>query len=439
MFSIMSNQPNGRFCDGVSRRNFLQIGALGIGGITLADVLRADAAQKASSHKAVINIHLAGGPSHLDTFDLKPDAPREFRGEFNPIATNVSGIDICEHFPKLALNADKFALVRSLVGSISDHSDYPTQTGYPRSNLQSAGGRPSVGSVAAKLLGSTGTGAPPFVGYNGSYVGYLGSVYQPYRPKGGELRLNKTVTADRLQSRTNLLQGLDNLRRDADQSGQMTALDSFTRQAVDVVTSGRVADALDLTKEDPKVRERYGKSGTMFLTARRLVEAGVRAVNFNWGSWDTHSNNFGHLRGQLPKLDLAMSALLEDLHDRGMDQNVTVVMWGEFARTPRVNNNNGGRDHWLEVAMCFLAGGGMKTGQVIGKSNRNAERVVDRPVHLQEVFATLYHNLGIDVSKTTITDPSGRPQYLVDHREPIHELLRTQPDRFKSLAALKKT
>jgi uncharacterized protein (DUF1501 family) len=208
-----------------------------------------------------------------------------------------------------------------------------------------------------------------------------------------------------------------------DQSGQMTALDAYTQQAVDVVTSGRVADALDLNKEDPQLRERYGNDGKMFLTARRLIEAGVRAVNFNWGSWDTHSNNFGHLKGQLPKLDVAMSALLEDLHARGMDKDVTVVMWGEFARTPRVNNNKGGRDHWLEVAMCFVAGGGMKMGQVIGKSNRNAERVVDRPVHLQEVFATIYHNLGIDVRNTTIMDPAGRPQYLVDHREPIRELL----------------
>jgi len=423
MFSIMSDPQNVQTRPVASRRRFLNVGALGVGGLTLADLLRAEAAQGNSSHKAVINIHLAGGPSHIDTFDLKPDAAREFRGEFNPVTTNVPGIDICEHFPMLAQSADKFAIIRSLTGSISDHSDYPTQTGYPRSNLQSSGGRPSVGSVAAKLLGSAGTGAPPFVGYNGSYVGYLGSVYQPYRPKGGELRLNAAVTPDRLQSRTELLQGIDNLRREMDQSGQMTALDAYTQQAVDVVTSGRVADALDLNKEDPRLRERYGNDGKMFLTARRLIEAGVRAVNFNWGSWDTHSNNFGHLKGQLPKLDVAMSALLEDLHTRGMDKDVTVVMWGEFARTPRVNNNKGGRDHWLEVAMCFVAGGGMKMGQVIGASNRNAERVVDRPVHLQEVFATIYHNLGIDVKNTTITDPAGRPQYLVDHREPIRELL----------------
>lgn len=423
MFSIWSGKRHERFCDGYSRRDFLKVGALGVGGLTLADLLRAEAAAgTGSSHKAVINIHLAGGPSHQDTFDLKPEAAREFRGEFHPIQTNVPGMDICEHFPLLAQSADKFAIVRSLTGSIADHSDFPTQTGYSRQDLASIGGRPSLGSVVSKLLGSE-EGAPPFVAYNGSYYGYLGSVHQPFRPQGGELRLGDKMTADRLQSRTELLGFLDRLRRDVDRTGKMVALDAYARQAVDVVTSGKVADALDLDKEDAKLRERYGDDGKMFLTARRLVEAGVRVVTFNWGGWDTHSNNFNHLRGQLPKLDRAISALLEDLHARGMDKDVSVVMWGEFGRTPRVNNNNGGRDHWYEVAMCVLAGGGMRLGQVVGKSNKNAERAIERPVHLQEVFATLYHNLGIDVKTTTLVDPAGRPQYLVDRREPIHELI----------------
>ncbi|MBP89901.1 MAG: hypothetical protein CMJ64_24875 [Planctomycetaceae bacterium] len=423
MFSICSGKSN-QYCDGVSRRSFLELGALGIGGMTLADVLRAEAvAGTGSSNKAIINIHLAGGPSHQDMFDLKPNAPREFRGEFSPVSTNVSGIDICEYFPLLAESADKYAIIRSLTGSIADHSDYPTQTGFPRSNLQILGGRPSIGSVATKLLGPSGSGAPPFISYNGNYPGFLGPVYKPYKPQGGDLKLRGEMTAERLRSRTDLLGYLDGLRREVDNSGQMEALDSYTQRAVDVVTSGKVADALDLEKEDPKVRERYGNKDSMFLRARRLVGAGVRVVTFNWGSWDTHSNNFGHLRGQLPKLDREMNALLNDLHERGMDKDVTVVMWGEFGRTPRINNNNGGRDHWYEVAACFLAGGGMRMGQTIGTSNKNAERAVDRPVHLQEVFATLYHNLGINVANTTITDPAGRPQYLVDHREPIRELI----------------
>jgi len=424
MLSITTGNKHPRFCDGLTRRDTLQIGALGFGGLTLGDLLRVEAqADSGSSHKSVINIHLAGGPSHQDMFDLKPEAPREFRGEFEPIATNVSGIDICEHFPMLAQSAEKYAIIRSLTGSIADHSDYPTQTGFPRSNLQSLGGRPSIGSVAARLQGSAGTGAPPFIGYNGSYTGYLSSVYKPYRPQGGELKLNQTMTERRLQSRTDLLAGLDRLRREVDHTGHMLALDAYTRQAVDIVTSGRIASALDMNTEDPKVVDRYGKDGKMFLTARRLVEAGVRVVGFNWGSWDTHSNNFNTLRGQLPRLDRAIHALLEDLHARGMDRDVTVVVWGEFGRTPRVNNNKGGRDHWYEVAMCFLAGGGMKTGQVVGKSSRNAERAVERPVHLLEVFATLYHNLGIDVRTTTITDRAGRPQYLTDGRLPIGELI----------------
>ena len=423
MFSISSGKRGKRFCDGLTRRDALQVGAMGFGGLTLADLLRAEArADTGSSHKALINIHLSGGPSHQDMFDLKPEAPREFRGEFEPVATNVSGIDICEHMPRLAQAADKFAIVRSLTGSIADHSDYPTQTGFPRSSLQSMGGRPSIGSVAARMHGSTG-GAPPFVGYNGSYTGYLSSVFKPYKPQGGELKLNNTLTANRLQSRTDLLVGLDRLRRDVDHTGHMLALDAYTQQAVDIVTSGRVADALDPKTEDPRVRDRYGKDGNMFLTARRLIEAGVRVVNFSGGSWDTHSNNFNHLRGQLPRLDHALHALIEDLSARGMEKDVTVVVWGEFGRTPRVNKNKGGRDHWYEVASCFLAGGGMKTGQVVGKSNRNAERAVERPVHLLEVFATMYHNLGIDVRTATINDPGGRPQYLTDGRMPIHELI----------------
>ena len=424
MLSISDRQSGMRFCDGASRREFLQIGALGLGGLTLGNLLQAEAqAGVGSSQKSIVNIHLAGGPSHMDMFDLKPEAPSEFRGEFSPIRTNVSGMDICEHFPGLATLADKFAVVRTLEGNISDHSDFPTQVGYPRQALNSIGGRPSLGSVVSRLQGSAGTGAPPFVSFNGSYAGYLGATHMPFKPQGGELRLNSNLTADRLDSRTSLLRSLDGLRRDADASGAMLALDSYTQQAVDMVTSGRVADALDLKKEDPRLRDRYGNDGKNFLTARRLIEAGVRVVTFNWGSWDTHSNNFGHLRGQLPRLDRSMSTFLNDLSQRGMLDDVTVVMWGEFGRTPRVNNNKGGRDHWERVASCFLSGGGMQMGQMIGRTNKNGERAIDRPIHIQQVFATLYHRLGIDVKTTTLIDPAGRPQYLVDQREPIRELI----------------
>jgi hypothetical protein len=399
------------------------LGAAGFGGLTLANLLRAESlAGQSNSQKAIINVHLSGGPSHQDMFDLKPDAAREFRGDFNPIPTNVPGIDICEHFPQLATMADRFAIIRSLIGMLDDHSDFHTQTGFRRDDLRNVGGRPAIGSVVAKVLGPSSSGAPPFISYNGSYPGYLGPVYQPYKPQGGDLQLIRGMTEDRLASRTSLLTGLDRCRRDMDSTGQMDALDSYTQRAVEVVTSGRVAQALDLNQEDKQVRERYGREGSMFLTARRLVEAGVRAVTFNWGGWDTHSDNFKTLRKQLPQLDRGLSSLLQDLHDRGLDQHVTVVMWGEFGRTPRVNNS-AGRDHWSRVAMGFLAGGGLKLGQVIGSTSRNAEEAKDRPVHLQQVFATLYHALGISVEQTQLFDPNGRPQYLVEKREVIRELV----------------
>ena len=418
-----------RYCDGISRRSMLRLGAMGIGGLALGglslpELLRAEAAAGVtSSNKSIINIHLGGGPSHQDMFDLKPDAPREFRGEFNPIATNVPGIEICEHMPLLAKMADKYAVIRSLIGMFDDHSNFHTQTGFGRNDLRNIGGRPSIGSVASKILGPTGDGAPCYVAYNDGPEGYLGPVHKPYRPQGGDLRLVGDMDESRLGSRTSLLSSLDKIRRDVDTSRKMEAFDSFTQRAVGVVTSGKVADALDLEKEDKDVRGRYGRDdGDSFLRARRLIEAGVRVVTFDWGSWDTHGDNFNHLRRQLPKLDQGLSSLLQDLSDRGLDKDVTVMMWGEFGRTPRVNGG-AGRDHWSRVAMGFLAGGGMRLGQAIGTSTANAEEAKDRPVHLQEVFATLYHNLGIDVERTQLIDPAGRPQYLVEIRQPITELI----------------
>ena len=414
---------SGRYCDGVARRNFLQIGALAIGGMTLADLLRAEeAAGVRNSQKAVINIHLSGGPSHQDMFDLKPEAAHEFRGEFNPISTNVPGLQICEHFPELAKITDKYVAIRSVIGMLDDHSDFHTHTGYGRRDLANAGGRPSLGSVVSRLQGPGAGGAPAFVSYNGSYTGYIGPVHKPYRPEGGDLKLVGGMTEDRLSNRTNLLASLDTIRRDLDTTRQMEALDSYTQRAVSVVTSGKVADALDIKKEDESVRKAYGREGEMFLRARRLVEAGVRVVTFNWGGWDTHGDNFKTLKRQLPQLDIAMTSLINDLHARGMEKDVTIVMWGEFGRTPRVNAS-AGRDHWSRVAMCFLAGGGMKTGQFIGTTSRDAGEAKERPVHLQEIFATLYHNMGIDVRSTQLVDTAGRPQYLVDMRKPIAELV----------------
>ncbi|HXG61220.1 MAG TPA: DUF1501 domain-containing protein [Planctomycetota bacterium] len=419
-------------CDGVTRRGFLKVGSLGLGGLALSDLLRLQAwAGTGSSTKALINVHLSGGPSHQDLWDLKPDAPSEYRGEFRPIGTNVPGIEICELLPRLARMADKFALVRGLVGSVDEHSYSTAMTGYPESSLRSVGGRPSIGSVVSKLDQERGGRSLPYVSLMGMVTpGYLGPVHQPYVPDGtgrGNLQLGR-IDGNRLRNRTELLGALDGLRRDIDASGRMEAMDAFTQKAVEVVTSGRMADALDLGKEKPEVVRRYvGDGGRRadanrnFLLARRLIEAGVRCVAMSWGGWDTHENNFRTLRNQLPALDLGLSALLEDLDARGMLRDVTVVLWGEFGRTPKVNDK-AGRDHWPRVSAAFLAGGGVRGGQVVGASDRYAGEALS-PVHIHQVHATLYHNLGIDARTAQFTDPSGRPQYLLDIREPIKELL----------------
>ncbi len=443
MFSIFGSRV--RFCDGISRRNFLHVGALGIGGLTLADVLRADEAHKNDagySKKSVINVYLPGGVSHMDTFDLKPDAPAEFRGTFNPIDTNVPGIQICEHMPRIAAMMDKFAVIRSLTGLVDDHTSHQTETGYTPQSLKSVGGRPSFGSVVSKLHGTNNGSAPTFVDLNGhTHRGFLGSVYGAFRPDGegrGNLKLTGGVTTDRLEERQKLLSGLDRMKRDSDASGSMKAMDSFAERAVTVITSGSIADALDLNKEDPKVRASYslenaaaggrGRRGggndanNQFLMARRLISAGVRVVSLSYGSWDTHADNFNAMKRQLPTLDCSLAALVQDLHGRGMLDDTIIAVWGEFGRTPRINPG-AGRDHWPRAASVLLSGGGMPMGQVIGSTNRLGEQPKDRPIHFHEVFTTMYQHMGIDPRHTTLVDNNGRPQYLIEHNSGIRELV----------------
>jgi hypothetical protein len=418
-------------CDGVARRNFLKIGALGLGGLALPDLLRLEAKDgKRTTSKALIHVHLSGGPSHQDMWDLKPEAPSEGRGEFRPLSTNVPGMQICELFPRLAKMADKFALIRGMVGSVDEHSSSTAMTGYSQNSLKSIGGHPSIGSVVSRLSQATSDRALPYVSLMGHVTpGYLGPVHQPYVPDGGgksNLRLGK-INADRLRGRTDLLHELDTMRKDLETNKQVEAMDSFTHKAVEVVTSGRMGDALDVDKEDKATLQRYtgdsrgrSNSNRNFLMARRLIEAGVRCIAMTWGGWDTHSQNFKAMRDQLPALDMGLSALLTDLSDRGMLDDVGIVLWGEFGRTPNINKD-AGRDHWPRVAAAFLAGGGIRAGQVVGASDRKAGEAV-APVHLHQVHATLYRNLGIDPETTQFVDPSGRPQYLLDNRTPIKEL-----------------
>jgi hypothetical protein len=434
MFTVHGSSE--RYCDRLPRRNFLQVGAVAACGLGLADFLRADERRASDANykkKSIINVYLGGGPSHMDTFDMKPRAPKEFRGEFKAVDTSVPGVQICEHMPRLAAMMQKLAIVRSLTGIYEEHSPHQTETGWSEQSLRTSGGRPSLGAVVAKLHGANNGSAPTFVDLTGhTRHGFLGSVYGAFRPDGegrANLTLTGGVTTGRLDDRQKLLGGLDRLKRDADASGSMKAMDSFAQRAVSVITSGQIAKALDVRQEDPRLRERYVGSlaspdpeNDRFLLARRLIGAGVRCVSLAWGGWDTHGNNFGHLKGQLPRLDRGLAALIDDLDAHGLLQDTIVVVWGEFGRTPRVNQG-AGRDHWPRAMSVLLAGGQLQTGQVIGATNRLGEQPHDRPIHLQEVFATLYQHMGIDPRYTTLVDNNGRPQYLVDRNTGVRELL----------------
>jgi hypothetical protein len=447
MLSLFANAPDSRrFCDGVSRRNFIRIGALGLGGLALPQLLQAEAASGIRrSHKAVIMIYLPGGPPHQDTFDLKLDAPPEIRGEFRPIPTNVAGLQICEYLPRIAKVCDKLAVIRSISDAVDDHSDFMCMTGRRKQNPP-PGGWPTFGAVVSKVLGSVDAGAPPFVGlepkmqhrpYNAANPGFLGAAHNAFRPQAegrSDMVLNG-VTVDRLADRRALLTSFDQFRREVDSSGLMEGVDTFRQQAFGMLTSSRLLEALDVSKENAKLRERYGKGDSkvhgdaapmlneQFLIARRLVEAGARVVTVAYGFWDYHGQNFRNARADLPLFDQAVSALLTDLYERGLDRDVSVIVWGEFGRTPTINKD-AGRDHWPRSSFALLSGGGMRTGQVIGATDRLGGEPNVRPVTFGEVFATLYHNLGLDVNRVTVKDLTGRPMFLVpEGAQPMRELV----------------
>lgn len=442
------------FCDGVSRRTVLRIGGLAMGGLSLSQLLQTEAsAKQPQRQKSVIMVFLSGGPPHQDMVDLKMGAPAEIRGEFQPTATKVPGIQICEHLPGLAATMDRWAIIRSLVGSEGRHAAFQCNTGWPVAQ-QPPGGWPSFGSVVAKLKGPANPGTPPFVNLSpkmkgGGWAdpgqaGFVGQAFGPFTPNkdgGGGLTMG-SLNREQLADRRALGQQLDRLRREADATGAIAGLDAYQQQAFSILTSGQLADALDLSKEDPKLLDRYGRGSPenagygdagplmneYLLTARRLVESGVRVVSLAYGRWDwhgrPHGTNFDNARDHLPQLDQGLTALVEDLTQRGMIDDVSIVVWGEFGRTPRINKN-GGRDHWPNVGCALLAGGGMKTGQVIGATDRLGDHASERPVHFQDVFATLYNRLGIDINRATVNDLSGRPRYLVDHAQyqPLREVV----------------
>ncbi len=441
--------PSSRFCDGVTRRNFLRIGAFSFGAaaFSLADLYRAEAAAgRSSAHKAVINIFLGGGPPHQDMWEIKTAAPAEIRGEFRPIATNVPGIQVCEVFQRISRLMDKSVVIRSVVGASDRHAAEQCLTGWPNTSLINMGGRPSIGSALSRLQGPVDPSVPPFVGLaaptthrpwsDPGQTGFLGPSHAPFKPDGpgmANLQLNGMTTAQ-FGDRQRLLASFDGLRRNVDNSGMVEGMDAAQQRALGVLTSSRLLDALDISREPAHVRDRYGDGkpyqfqydgaptvNDQLLMARRLVEAGVRCVTLSYGRWDSHGQNFALVRDHGGKLDQCLSALIEDLDVRGMLDDVTIAVWGEFGRTPRINGG-AGRDHWPTVSCAFLAGGGMRTGQAIGATNRLGEYAVSRPVTHGEIVATIYRNLGLDPMTTFLHDPTGRPQHLVD-RAPLRELV----------------
>jgi hypothetical protein len=440
-----------RFCDQVNRRDFLRVGALGLGGLTLPDLLRLRAQSTAArSPRSVIMVCLAGGPSHLDMYDLKPDAPDEFRGEFKPIKTRVPGLDICELFPRQATIADKLAVVRSLqFVEPMQHELEEVYTGFPKSAK-----RPAFGSVISRFRGADST-MPSYVSLEysegtSSYENpqYVGAAHRPLHIAGTagvrNLGLLNGMTHARLGDRRGLLDGFDSLRRDLDTRRESQNMDAYTARAFDIISSPRVRDAFDLNREPDRVRDRYGAPdekftyvgktpdsfwyGQNFLLARRLVEAGVPIVTLRTGLWDHHGNviqqvggtSIWHsLRSALPLLDRSIHTLVTDLHERGLDKEVLVLVWGEFGRTPKISQ--AGRDHWPDASFALFAGA-IRTGQVIGETDSRAERPRTRALGAQNVIGTVYHTLGIDY-RQKINDFTGRPMQLLDDGEPIAELV----------------
>ncbi len=438
----------------------MRIGSLGFGaGLTLTDILQASPAS-ADQTRSVIMVYLCGGPTQFETFDPKPNAPVEIRGSFQPTATKIPGIQYCELLPKLSAMNDKFSVIRSLVGMENRHESFQCYSGRAGGRPQDrepAGGWPTFGSIVSRQLGPGPNGALPYVdaspamGYKPyanrgihdnanrvSWPGFTGMSHVPFAVEADvkrDLVLNG-ITLDRLGHRERLLRQIDNIRASSETDG----IESFQEKAFGILTSNNMARALDLENEDPKIRELYGEpvttdpafgappqSAQHLLLARRLVETGVRCVTVAFGAWDWHSNREGTIEylsnRYLPNFDRAISVLLEDLEQRGLSEQVQVIVWGEFGRTPRINAK-GGRDHWERTQSVLIAGGNVQGGRTIGQTDKQGGVPVERPVHVQEVFATMYEHLGLDVNSVKIPDLNGRPRYLVDeNRQPIQELI----------------
>jgi hypothetical protein len=451
-----------------TRRNLLKAGLAGLAGLTLPGLLRAREQGPAPRGKAVILLWMAGGPSHIDTWDPKPDRPPENRGPFAVIRTKVPGVLVCEHLPKQAAMLDRLTLIRSVDARFSNHEpnkvfQTANRDAEPRVNRE-AELYPAIGSIVARHHGPNHPAMPPYVAFMKSrthlaFAGYLGKKYDPFpgdlaarlpvysnvgvdtgRTTEADLfRMPLEVDAGRLRERRGLLESFDRLRRGLDRSGSMDALDRYGRQAVDLLLGGRARDAFDLGREPVRVRDRYGPHlwCQQALLARRLVEAGAAFVTLDLsyhpasGTWDTHGDNIppygGIMRGLkplLPLFDHLLTTLVDDLAQRGLLDDVLVLAMGEFGRTPQVGTQDStdGRNHWPEVMSMCAAGGGWRHGQVIGATEKDGGHIKDRPVTPADLAATIYHHMGVPLD-TTYADGAGRPRYVVEDGKPIAEMV----------------
>ena len=445
----------------LNRRGFVKAGFLSSVGLSLADLLKIESEAKAegksiSTEKSVIILWMRGGPSQHETWDPKPNAPSEYRGEFNAIPTNVDGIQLCEHLPMSAKIMDKFSVIRSMHHGEAGHSaaDQICFTGYdlPKGAITEQNAYPSCGSIVSKEFGHLNTKIPPYVviprnlpGTGASYLGHKHSAFEtgtdpavfgPFSVPN--FSLTTGISYDRLSDRKELITSIDKLRRDVDNSGQLESIDKFTQQSFDLLTGENARRAFDLDSEPSSIRDRYGlmpeyiaptpdRCGVpawsqRILLARRLIENGVRLVTVDCRWWDTHVKGHDTMKdGFLPRWDKAYTALITDLEQRGMLKNTMVVAWGEFGRTPRVNSN-GGRDHWPNVFSAALAGGNIKGGRVVGASDSKGAEPYDNPKTPQDVLATIYNHLGVDVTKSHV-DHSGRPHFILSKGNVITELI----------------
>ena len=444
----------GRYCDGMSRRSFVQLGVAGMAAASLGDVARAKQSAATGNNNAAIMIWLDGGPSHLDMYDMKPEAPSEYRGIWMPTATNVPGVEITEMFPLQAQHADKFSIVRSLHHDTGGHF----HGGHFMLTTKSLGPNntgtfPSIGSIVARERGPCRSGMPSYIsvpvassiGLRPGYFGgnWMGMQYDPFQTGGdpnnanfkvANLNLAGGMTVDRLASRRDLNRSLDRIEKTVERGTLFEAMDKFDRDAFEFVSGAAARTAFDINKEDPRLRDQYGRSnwGQSTLLARRLVEAGSTFVTVHFGGWDHHWNLEPGYKSVLPRVDMAVSGLLKDLSDRGMLESTLVILCGEFSRTPRMNDGgNGGppgskgtpgRDHWGNSLFCLLAGGGIKGGQVVGSTNAKGERPLTRAVKPCNLHATIYKALGMDPT-LHLLDHQGRPTPVLEDPTPIHELL----------------